>query len=75
MNLSDFLDMGGYAEFVWPSYLVAAVILLALLVLSISALRSSEKTLKLLQETRQPRRARRQAGRDVVATAAKVGEG
>lgn len=25
-SLSDFLAMGGYAEYVWPSYLVFAVV-------------------------------------------------
>ena len=25
--MNDFLDMGGYAAFIWPAYLIAAVIL------------------------------------------------
>jgi heme exporter protein D len=27
MNIEDFLNMGGYARFVWPSYLLAVVVL------------------------------------------------
>ena len=28
MNLVEFLNMGGYAAFVWPSYAVALVVLI-----------------------------------------------
>lgn len=28
MNLAEFIDMGGYAAFVWPSYIVALVVLI-----------------------------------------------
>ena len=33
MSLMEFLDMGGYASFVWPAYLITAVVLLANLLL------------------------------------------
>jgi heme exporter protein CcmD len=32
MNLVQFLDMGGYAAFVWPSYVVGLVVLIGNLV-------------------------------------------
>ena len=28
MNVEDFLNMGGYARFVWPSYLLGLIVLL-----------------------------------------------
>ena len=33
MSFMDFLDMGGYAGFVWPAYLITAIILIANLLL------------------------------------------
>ena len=33
MSFIDFLDMGGYAGFVWPAYLITAIILIANLLL------------------------------------------
>ncbi|MEQ8666907.1 MAG: heme exporter protein CcmD [Rhodospirillales bacterium] len=33
--MSAFLDMGGYAVFVWPSYGLSAVVLIGLLVASL----------------------------------------
>ncbi len=41
--------MGGYASFVWPSYAVTAVLLIALLVLSIRFFKSQQAALKDLQ--------------------------
>ena len=29
MSLMEFLNMGGYASFVWPAYLITAVVLIA----------------------------------------------
>ena len=29
MNIAEFLDMGGYAMFVWPSLILTAVVLVA----------------------------------------------
>lgn len=46
MNLSDYLSMGGYAAFIWPSYGVAVVLLSALLLLSARRLRVAERALK-----------------------------
>ena len=33
MSFIEFLDMGGYAGFVWPAYLIAATVLIANLLL------------------------------------------
>ena len=33
MSFTEFLDMGGYAGFVWPAYLITAVVLIANLLL------------------------------------------
>ena len=33
MSFIEFLDMGGYAVFVWPAYLITAAILIANLLL------------------------------------------
>jgi heme exporter protein D len=33
MSFMEFLDMGGYAGFVWPAYLITAVVLIANLLL------------------------------------------
>ena len=33
MSFMEFLDMGGYAGFVWPAYLITAAVLIANLLL------------------------------------------
>ena len=33
MSFMEFLDMGGYAAFVWPAYLITATVLIANLLL------------------------------------------
>ena len=33
MSFMEFLDMGGYAAFVWPAYLITAAVLIANLLL------------------------------------------
>lgn len=49
--------MGGYAGFVWPSYLVTAVVLVGLVVTSLRGMRAREGELKTLQATVGSRRA------------------
>lgn len=39
-SVTQFLEMGGYAVFVWPAYAVAAVVLIGLLVQSLRELRN-----------------------------------
>jgi heme exporter protein D len=51
-----FFAMGGYAEFVWPAYALTAVVMIGLLVVSMSALRSDRKHLENLQRHVRPQR-------------------
>jgi len=39
-SLMTYLEMGGYARFVWPAYGLAAVVTLGLLAVSVKTLRS-----------------------------------
>ena len=48
--LSTFLDMGGYAGFVWPAYAIAAVVLIGLFVASKRSLKVTEAALKALEQ-------------------------
>jgi len=50
--LGEFLAMGGYAQFVWPAYLITAVILVVLTGLSLRDLRREEATLRTLRGQR-----------------------
>ncbi len=47
-DVYQFLDMGGYAGFVWPAYGIAAIVLVGLLVISRRELKAAEKTLDAL---------------------------
>jgi heme exporter protein D len=55
--IGDFLAMGGYAGFVWPAYGVAALVLIALVITSVRRARSAEAEVRVLEDTRPPRRA------------------
>lgn len=50
--LTEFFAMGGYAPYIWPAYIIAAVILVTLLGLSLRDLRRNENTLKELRAER-----------------------
>jgi len=52
----SFFEMGGYAAFVWPAFGAAAVIMVALLALSIRAMRTREAALRALEATDRQRR-------------------
>ncbi|MEG3619321.1 heme exporter protein CcmD [Magnetovibrio sp. PR-2] len=56
--MSEFLSMGGYAAYVWPSYGLTAVIMLVLLIASLRSLNSTEKTFKRLKAEVGPNRAK-----------------
>ena len=47
--------MGGYAQFVWPAYTLAAVVLFGLLAFSLRALRKAEAELAALGLTKRER--------------------
>jgi heme exporter protein D len=43
--MSAYFDMGGYAAFIWPSYGVAALLLVVLFLLSARRLQAAERAL------------------------------
>ena len=45
-----FLQMGGYAAYVWPSFILTAAVLVAVLVSSMRFMKKSEDVLKSLQD-------------------------
>jgi heme exporter protein D len=47
--MQEFFDMGGYAAFIWPCFIVSAVLLVGLLVVSQRQLRTTEATLNALE--------------------------
>jgi heme exporter protein D len=47
-SIRTFLDMGGYAGFVWPAYALAAAVLLGLVLVSWRQLRKAEAELQAL---------------------------
>lgn len=49
MNWAEFFNMGGYAFYVWSSYAIAAVVLLANLVLPLRRLRKQQDKLRQSQ--------------------------
>ena len=51
-RLMDFLSMGGYGAYIWPSYLIAAIVLLALLIGSLRNVRGREARLEALRQAR-----------------------
>lgn len=54
-----FINMGGYAGFVWPAYFVTGLVLVALAVVSLAASRRRTVELKKLQEQSPHRQHRR----------------
>lgn len=40
--MQEFMSMGGYGAYVWPSYILSALLLGALLVASVRALKATE---------------------------------
>lgn len=61
--MSEFLSMGDYAAYVWPSYIVAALSMALLLGLSVRAAKAKARELAALERAGLTRRARRQARR------------
>ncbi|MBL8668584.1 MAG: heme exporter protein CcmD [Rhodospirillales bacterium] len=54
-----FVEMGGYAAYIWPAFGATTLVLVVLAVASLRQLRSREQTLAGLQQTVRPRRAAR----------------
>ena len=55
-SLTSFLEMGGYARFVWPSFAITLFVLAGLLIESMHALRVRQRRLAALQAAAQRRR-------------------
>jgi len=53
-----FLEMGGYAAYIWPAWGLTIVVLVGLLVTTLRAVRRNEAELEALQAT-MPQRSRR----------------
>jgi heme exporter protein D len=51
MSLADFLHMGGYAAFVWPSYALAALVILINILSARRALREGQRAARRRFET------------------------
>ncbi len=51
-GLASFFAMGGYGGYVWGAYLIAAVVLAALLVGSLRSVRKQEQRLAALRQAR-----------------------
>ena len=54
----SFFEMGGYAAYVWPAFGVGAVVLIALLAISLLGLKSREMALRRLEAESGGRRGR-----------------
>ena len=63
-KISSYFAMGGYADYVWPAYVLAAVVIAGLLIVSWNGLKARERELKLLQELSPGRRGRSRDGSD-----------
>jgi heme exporter protein D len=50
--VQEFLDMGGYAGFIWPSYIITALVLAIVFALTWRLLKTSERRLEALQAAR-----------------------
>lgn len=73
--MAEFFAMGGYAAYIWPSYGVTAVVMVALLLLTLRELRDNEATLKALEGLRPNRRRNsRAAAPETAATEAAAPE-
>lgn len=68
--MSEFLDMGRYAPYVWSSYGFAALVIAALFWHSFAMMRRSERAVEHLRAARGSRRAR--ARQDAGAEAAQA---
>jgi heme exporter protein D len=47
--MAHYLDMGGYAVFIWPSYAIAAVVMIVLVIASLRDLGRQRRLLSALE--------------------------
>jgi heme exporter protein D len=57
-RIAAFLAMGGYAAYVWPAYLVAALVMAGQVVATLRALRRREAALAQLERPERRTRAK-----------------
>ena len=57
-QITHFLDMGGYATFVWSSYALTAIVMVGLAMTSLRGLRERQRLLQQLEAARPARRRR-----------------
>ena len=50
VRMEEFFQMGGYAKFIWSAYIIVALVLIGLWVISQRFQRSSAETLKKLND-------------------------
>lgn len=50
--MSDFLDMGGYGVYVWPSFAIVALVMAGLVLQSWHDLRTQKRLIAELEESR-----------------------
>ncbi len=50
-GINKFLNMGGYGAFVWPSYIITALVLAAVFIFSRRLLKSRKRELDALQKS------------------------
>jgi heme exporter protein D len=60
-RITNFLSMGGYAEFVWPAFAVTIAVMAALVLFSWRALLADRRTLESLESVRKSLRRARKA--------------
>ncbi|MCG8357807.1 MAG: heme exporter protein CcmD [Kiloniellales bacterium] len=60
-HIGSFFDMGGYAAFVWPSFVLTAGVMFGFLYTSLRDLRARERRLRTL-EAQRPQRRRARSG-------------
>lgn len=48
--MSEFLDMGGYGAFVWPSYAASVIVLMLAVVFSVSAHKRAHAEVRRLED-------------------------
>jgi heme exporter protein D len=61
MDLSAFIDMGGYGAFVWPSYGLSALVLIAVVWQSRARLKRSDAELEKLRQAADAQEAPQEA--------------
>ena len=58
--MQEFLSMGGYGAYVWPSYIMSAVLLVALLAASVRGLKSTEAEFDRLKAANGPQKQKQE---------------